>query len=182
MSPMDLFSRCAKVSLEEFGNRFSLFKDNAFRLEMLPEYFEPSEQPYFRLYCSGDSVCPEEFNSEWVEIIKSAALRGASFDRVRVPPNDPNDYYNFEVIWGYRKSVSAGENILSLSFDKVKESLIDLPLVDFWLFDSSDCFLMHYDVIGQFMGVSRVHEKDVPHFLKAKSTMLRLSQKLNLGC
>lgn len=171
-SPHNLAS---PASLQEFGSFFSSFKTSAFRLEMLESFSIPEEQAFLRRYQAGEKKPPKGFNSEWTDIIKNANKRGGSFNRVRIVRRPINDYLRFEVAWGYSVNVAAGEGIRIVDYSALSFKTAVPSLKDFWLFDDSSCFLMEYDSIGSFLGVSRLDERFVPAYVALKHELLGMS-------
>ena len=172
VSPLSL---AVPVSLADFGSQFDSFKKSAFRLELLEYFTIPEEQPFLKRYQAGERNPPSGFNSEWTDIIKKAAQRDASITRVRVVRSPYHDYLKFEAAWGYSSNIAAGENIRAIDHAAMPfESEVPV-LKDFWLFDDSVCFLMEYDSVGRFLGVSRVLEQFVPLYVTFKSELIKTS-------
>ena len=156
-SSTEAFESLEPCGLQDFGEYFSTFRKKAFRFESLASYAEETEIPYFERFKRGEP-CPDDFNSEWLAMLRDAAHGGKTFCRVRYVPNgNPTPYLKFETEWGYRRSAEQGERISfiprNISLEQFRNAV---PMLgDFYLFDDEFCFLMHYDVIGRFLGVSR---------------------------
>jgi len=179
MIPYELFHRCTVGSLEEFGAEFSTCA-RAFRLELLDTYTEDTETRFFRLYEAGQTECPEEFNSDWLNTLAAAKSRGAEFRRVRFLSTSPlTPYIEFELDWGYRRNIAAGEQIRAIS-NVTLDKLVGLTgmAVDFWLFDESRCYLVMYVSVGRFLGVVRTLNKDVALFVEASDLAWKESEQL----
>lgn len=168
MTAIDLFSRCAHVSLDEFGEHFTSCK-HAFRLELLESYAEDSERPFFELYKKGSRDCPSDFNVEWLELLREARERGAEFYRARYRPAAKlSAYMQFEFDWGYKRNVVAGENIAQFGSETLQKIKRHLGFaLDFWLFDQEYCYLLIYDIEGEFLGVTRVDSSDTQLIVEA---------------
>ena len=168
----------APVALAEFAAYFGSFKDSAFRLEMLESFAIPEETAFFKRYQAGENKPPKDFNSEWTDIIKTAKARNGSFTRVRVVRFPYIEYLKFEAAWGYSTNIAAGENIRTVDHNHLHFKTEVPILKDFWLFDSSTCFLMEYDFIGRFLGVSRVHERYVPSYAALSRELIESSKDI----
>lgn len=154
--PYKAYSTLTPVVLSEFGDFFTNFETEAFRLELLPLYTVPEEAQYFEQYAE-DKPCPKDLNEEWLTILSVAATNGRKFTRVRYLGDGPlTPYLKFETDWGYRQSIKRGENILVLKAEDFNRCAGMVPILnDYWLFDRKTCFIMFYDAIGQFLGVQK---------------------------
>jgi len=61
------------------------------------------------------------------------------------------DYMKFELTWGYAPNVAAGEDVRIIPVTDTWPA--DVPRLDFWIFDSSDLYIAHYDADGTWRGV-----------------------------
>lgn len=156
-SSIKAFESLEPVKLSEFGDYFSSFRQEAFRLEALPLYSVPSEAEYFSKYLRGQS-CPDDFNAAWLTLVSNATEQGKTITRVRYLPSEPTtSYLKFEIEWGYKRSVKKGERVLILKDRSLDTYADDVPVLnDFWLFDRAHCFIMYYDLLGRFLGVQKV--------------------------
>lgn len=80
-------------------------------------------------------------------MIRSAAVKGRRFARVRVVSLPLTDYSRFGVFCS-RYTNEAGEDIRYLARDQAR----DLPDYDYWLFDSRKLVKMHFDTDENFLG------------------------------
>ena len=158
MSPIEQFQLTSTADLATFGRLFSGFKNTAFRLELLSEYNVESERPYFEAFLlNPDQAPPSDFNTDWHDILKAAALRGAVIYRCRAM-GEITPYMEFEKAWGYKISNSLGEQIRTLAITELREIAKDNAVAiikDFWLFDNADCYFIEYDFFGTFLGVRK---------------------------
>lgn len=162
-------------SLQQFSELFSKMERFAFRLEMLEFFTIPDEASFFARYRRGEKQPPEGFNNDWVKTIRAAVERGVDFSRVRLVREPIHEYLKFEIAWGYRVNVPAGEKTFVISFDLLPFKTEVPILKDFWLFDESVCFLMEYDFIGRFLGVSKVKSKFIDPYVKLRKELLQRS-------
>lgn len=166
-SSIEAFSSLEPVELEEFGSYFSNFRKEAFRFETLPTYDVPEERECIQKFQNGTS-CPPDFNAEWLQTIKNAGSRGGRFLRVRFIPNQyVTTYLRFEIDWGYKRSAVVGERTLILQDKALDRYAQQVPILnDFWLFDQTQCFIMHYDIVGRFLGVKRIPASGIDIYVK----------------
>lgn len=80
-------------------------------------------------------------------MIRSAAVEGRRFARVRVVSLPLTDYSRFGVFCS-RYTNEAGEDIRYLARDQAR----DLPDYDYWLFDSRILVRMRFDTDENFLG------------------------------
>jgi hypothetical protein len=143
-----------------FGAHFSEFKSRAFRLEVLPRYTVDEERSVFEKYKLG-LARPKDLNAEWLAILDMARASGKTFSRTRILLGPMTEYLRFEIDWGYPLSLEHGEIINFVPAADAMALAFDVPILkDFWLFDERDCYLMEYDVIGQFLGVTQITQVD----------------------
>lgn len=179
MNPIEVFGRATKASLSDFGQCFLTFSNTAFRFECLPEYRVSSEVPAIDRYRSGRSR-PEDFNSDWSEILVSAKKRDAVIERVRLLPVPMTEYFKFEYAWGYKYNSALGEKIGIINPSETDITSKLGIFLDFWLFDSKKVFLMSYDYIGRFLGVLECHSSDVAKFAEIAGELRLLAKPLSL--
>lgn len=177
LSTTEFYYQCERVPLSDFAKHFSLYKREAFRLELLSEYNVPSEAPFIELYKSKKSECPEEFNVGWLNILDNARARGAKNSRLRlIPRGGVSSYMDFEINWGYKRNVQHGENILRVSSEVIETTIYEVPvLMDYWLFDDQDCFLMQYDYVGHFLGVVKLPVSLISSYVSLKNTLVKVA-------
>jgi hypothetical protein len=63
-----------------------------------------------------------------------------------------------ELTAGYEGNVAAGEDIRIIPVMDGTAGPADLPRQDFWLFDSSKLYVMHYGPDGLWVGAQRIHD------------------------
>lgn len=169
----------AQTDLAEFGAAFDTFKRSAFRLEALEFYTIPEEAEFFARYMAGEKKSPVGFNGEWVDVLNHTRKRGAVVTRVRAIRAPFHDYLKFEVAWGYTINLLAGENIRSVPESFLLSTGREVQsLKDFWLFDNSICYLLEYDVVGRFLGVTRVQDDDLQRYLVLREKLVASSEDI----
>lgn len=176
--PAPLFDCAIPASLADFGAYFSSFQRSAFRLELLEYFTIPDEQKFFERYLAGEKKPPVGFNREWTDLVRNATQRNATFKRVRLVRAPYHDYLKFETAWGYSTNLPAGEEIRTVEHADLPFKASVPILKDFWLFDDTACFLVEYDFLGRFLGVSRVDEKFVSSYVTLQHELLIASQPI----
>lgn len=122
------------VGLAELQAQFETFSYSAFRLETLQEYAGTGR------------------DEQWITHLKAARRWGKAHQRVHVVIEPLTPAMQEELTAGYEGNVAAGEDIRIIAGDDYPEGL---PVADFWLFDSSVLYAMHY-VDGQWAGAHRI--------------------------
>lgn len=138
-----------KVSRDEFGKLFSDFRREAFRLETLDDYSGSSSVDMIRRFLA-DEAQPHDYNQEWVDQVRHNTDAGKRMYRVHILSRPLTDYLRFELGWGYRKNMTAGEEFFILDTTHQPNPLADVP--DFWMFDESSVVSMDYGDQGEFLG------------------------------
>jgi Family of unknown function (DUF6879) len=96
-------------------------------------------------------------------MIGDAVRAGKVFQRVHVAREPLTDYLRYELGWSYPPNVEAGEDIRILvaqagSWPMSASGEILPELKDYWLFDSSDLWVMEYADDGAFLSIEQVTE------------------------
>jgi hypothetical protein len=97
--------------------------------------------------------------------------------RVHVVTEPITDYIRFEVAWSYAYSVSAGEDVRIIPVPDGEAWPSEIPTGDFWLFDDTERFDMHYDADGTWTGIE--HSRDpiaASMACQVRDAALRLAQ------
>lgn len=128
------------VDPAEFSAQFETFSWSAFRLEQLQHY-------------QGTGPAPE-----WAALVKANRRWGKTHQRVHVVTEPLTDAMQEELTAGYPGNVAAGEDIGIIAV--VGDWPAEVPHADFWLFDSSRLYLMHYNPDGSWAGASRVRDPE----------------------
>jgi len=131
----------ARLTGDDFDALFDSYEHTAFRLEVRESYLGVSYEPEpYRRFMAGE---PDDgkWIEEWCDGVRARSAEGKTMHRVRVVNLPPSDYTRFSLMVSQRWNIPAGEDIRYL----VRSSADRLPNHDFWLFDSSRLYLMHYD-------------------------------------
>lgn len=142
----------------DFSALFNTFTTSAFRLEILPEYRDPSESKTFQSFKDGKFNAGAA-NEEWCQLVANSKRLGKRISRVRILPSELTSYLRYEIEWGYSYSFEAGEEI-GLLLQKKTSCLQRFNLQDFWLFDDQILVVMDYDKEGQFLGGHQVEDDE----------------------
>ncbi|MGW1835721.1 DUF6879 family protein [Streptomyces sp. NPDC002067] len=141
------------ISTEEFGNLFDTFEREAFRLETLDDYGQSGGVDAYQDFLSGKPR-PEDYDSApWVQKVRKATQAGKRMYRVHILSRPLTKYLQYELSWGYRRNVTAGEEFFILDTTEQENPLPDVP--DFWMFDEQSVARMSYDGAGKFLGADQ---------------------------
>lgn len=141
----------ATLSAVEFSERFAdLWKESAFRLEMLDFYVAANEQEPFARFQAGQ---PQDLSwrGPWRRLVSAATAAGKQMRRVHVVTEPLTPYVEFELTCAYPTSVAAGEDVRILPRREIPE--MHLPSHDYWLFDQRTVALLNYNERGDFLTV-----------------------------
>jgi hypothetical protein len=127
------------LSWEAFGELFTSFQQTALRLEVRERYDTDVEREPQRRFFAGE---PDdlEWAQDWLAMVRKATSKGEVFRRVRVVSLPLSDYNRY-ALWFAQYTVGAGEDIRYLK----RTQAGDLPDFDYWLFDSSQAVILHFD-------------------------------------
>jgi len=128
---------------------FSTFEHTAFRLEVRESYYEWDQLSQF---LAGEPVDVSDMDG-WLALIVKLRVAGKRFERVRVVSTPFSDYTRFG-LWLSRYNVGAGEDIRYLD----RKAAVDLPNHDYWLFDSSRLYRMHFTDENEMLGAELVED------------------------
>lgn len=137
----------------------SSFKESAFRLEARQNYAGSGEDVALQAFRDGRPQPPlDDDDREYLRRVTEARGRGASWRRVHVVRQPLSEYLRFELTWEYGPNVAAGEEIGIVALSAGDSWPADLPGIDFWLFDSSTLFELHYDDDDTWLGIEEVRD------------------------
>lgn len=149
------------ITPQEFRRVFDTYRWSVFRMETLQTYAEPDEAALLAAFSSGLRRPPvDPGKQEWLQAVRAARRSGRSVQRVHVVQEPLSEYLHYELSWSYAPNVSAGEDIRIVSLPADAVWPVDLPCLDFWLFDNSSLYLQHYDHAGTWLGVEHVQDPD----------------------
>lgn len=126
----------------------SLFADllanarvSAIHLELRDQYME--DDPDLRAWRAGHRFDPADKATwwrDWLQLPADAAARGVRIRRLRVVSEPISDYIHYEYD-GTFTNIAVGEDIRWLPRTQALSLL--LPVVDFWVFDSTTAIVNH---------------------------------------
>lgn len=103
---------------------------------------------------------PEDWeDSPWVRSMTDA---GKGLRRVHIVRSPLSDYLRFELGWGYVGNTRAGEEIRII--DLADKEIGGLPDHDFWIFDDSRVYRMHYSEDAEFLGAEPLSHDALPQY------------------
>jgi len=150
-------ARIDSVTSAEFDALFASFQHTAYRLETLQAYDVSYEQEPYSAFLGGLPRPADQSKNEWTSMIKAGISAGKVFQRVRVVSEPLTDYLRYELEWSYPPNTAAGEDIRVLT--TIPEELrTPGRLRDYWLFDSSDLWVMDYAGDGSFLCAEQVDD------------------------
>lgn len=140
------------------------------------------EQDLLATFYRGETL-PDQLPSSydgWTDALASNHAAGKRMQRVHVVRQPLTHYLRFEIGWGYPKLVAAGEDIRVLPEADMPNELGTVPILkDYWLFDDERCFLMDYDFLGRFLGVTQVADEVVPEYVRLREHLLDRAQRVS---
>ncbi|WP_282203553.1 DUF6879 family protein [Kitasatospora fiedleri] len=151
---------------EDFGRLFRTFERTAFRLETLAVYDVDEEREEFADFLAGKGLPAERSDNPWV---RSMTDLGKQVARVHVLRSPLSDYLRYELA-SYPGNVKAGESIGII--DTARQEVAGLPDHDFWLFDDTTVYRMHYTVAGRFIGGERLPADRLDEYLRYRDIAL----------
>ncbi|MBT2488118.1 hypothetical protein J7E96_06165 [Streptomyces sp. ISL-96] len=154
------------LSGEEFGALFDTFERTAFRLETLDEYDVEEEREEIARFLAGEGMGPEWTDNPWV---RSMTDKGKHVARVHVLQSPLTDYLRYELA-AYPGNIKAGESIGII--DQTEQPVTGLPDHDFWLFDDTAVYRMHYTEAGAFIGGELLPPERLPEYQEYRDRAL----------
>ncbi|MEU1119680.1 MULTISPECIES: DUF6879 family protein [unclassified Streptomyces] len=142
------------IPFEEITHLFADFEHTAFRLETRRGYATDRDGARFQAFMRGTLPAPEP-DHPWNVNVRDKAKNGARFSRVRIIDEPPTDGQRF-LMASAAGNIDAGEDIRVLP--RMEAVRLDLPSMDFWLFDSSALVRMHIDDTDTTIGVELVDD------------------------
>ncbi|WP_330330541.1 hypothetical protein OHS33_12900 [Streptomyces sp. NBC_00536] len=148
---------------DTLGDWLKGFSREAFRLETLDDYSKAGGVDAYRAFLAGEPQ-PEKFQTaEWMTTVGNAVQSGKRIYRVHVLARPLTDYLRFELSWGYRRNIEAGEEFFILDITSQENPIPDA--LDFWLFDEQTVGAMNYDGEGKYLGLDFPGEEQLSRFL-----------------
>ena len=132
-----------------------LFDDlghSLFRLETLQSYAVEYERREFEEFLRTGRL--DRPAGDWQRMISRHTAAGRPLQRVHIVREPLTDYLRYELGWSYPPNVDVGEDIRILPTQPGRWPA--LPRHDYWLFDSSDLWVMEYAEDGAFRWIEQV--------------------------
>ena len=155
-------ARITSVTSPEFDALFTSFRHTAYRLETLQIYDVSYEIEPYRAFLAGEPRPRDAAKNAWTAMLAHSAADGKIVQRVHLVNEPLTDYLRYELEWSYPPNVEAGEDIRILPIDSISAADLERSSIpgDYWLFDSSDLWIMHYDDDGAFLCIEQVSEPE----------------------
>ncbi|WP_406200759.1 hypothetical protein OH807_20200 [Kitasatospora sp. NBC_01560] len=149
---------------------FDEFETEAFRLETLDDYSQSGGIEAYEAFLAGEPQ-PESFKSAaWLDTVRNATDAGKRMYRVHILSRPLTPYLRFELGWGYRRNVEAGEEFFILDATDRENPVPDAP--DFWMFDNRTVGAMSYDDQGKYLGTDFLAVEHVREFVAYRDAAL----------
>lgn len=152
-------SESSPPGVQKLRRTFISFHSSAFRLETLQTYSDPGEAEGFAAFLAGAQEPSDPDHDAWCAQIAVNVDAGKSMQRVHVIREPPLDYLRYELTWGYAPNVRAGEDIRIIPVQPDQQWPHGVPQHDFWLFDDTELYRMHYDRNGTWLSVEHITEQ-----------------------
>lgn len=150
---------------DEFNRLFQTFESSAFKMETKDRYNVDGEREEFASFLAGGAMPQGWEDSQWV---RSMVDVGKELRRVHILRSPLSDYLRFELGWGYVGNAKAGEDIRII--DLADQTVEGLPDHDFWLFDDTAVYRMHYNEDDEFLGAELLSEDVLPQYRDYRDT------------
>ncbi|MEV7505963.1 DUF6879 family protein [Streptomyces sp. NPDC093018] len=160
----------ATSSSRTFGEWFTAFEREAFRLETLDDYSQSGGVDAYQAFLAGREQPDSYQAAEWLTTVGNATEAGKRVYRVHVLARPLTDYLRFELSWGYRRNMTAGEEFFILDVTEKANPIPDAP--DFWMFDDTAAAVMSYDGAGKYLGSEFAEEDLLAEFRAYRDTAL----------
>ena len=143
------------IAPADFWAPFQTFSYSVFRLETLQSYAGSGEDADLAAFAAGGPRPQDPGRIRWSDMLTANHRAGKVQQRVHVVAEPPIAYMRYELTWQYGPNAAAGEEIGIIPV-ALGEWPDDLPRSDFWLFDSSVLYPMHYDAKGTLVSGEHV--------------------------
>jgi len=130
------------LAAAEFRRLCESFEHTAFRLETRESYLDEEEEEPVRRFLAGEPADDAWF-MDWYEEVRQLTGEGRRMERARVVSEPHSDYTRFGIDLARRLNVPSGEDVRYLPRGQARE--LRLPDEDFWLLDSSQVLVLHFD-------------------------------------
>ena len=164
-----------RLAMDEFQAMFRDFQRSAFRLETLQAYNVPSEQPKLARFLAGEKT-PVEPESSWRQLISDQVAAGKTWTKVKLVRRPLTDYQRYSFEWGVPANERAGEKHRIID---ITDREVDLPNLDFWLFDDSTVVVIHYHEDGSPDWIEQIESDDIEKYRQWRDKALKESVPLS---
>jgi len=123
------------IGTRAFQEAFETARHSIFRLETLQFY---AGDPNFDRFMAGESWEDTDSKRHWVDLVRRRVADGVTMQRVHAVTEPWSDYVRFEITRSYPPNVAAGEDI------RIINGRRPWPGPDFWMFDDSRVWVLHY--------------------------------------
>ncbi|MFE9401801.1 DUF6879 family protein [Streptomyces sp. NPDC006530] len=147
---------------DEWRRRFAEIKQEAWRLETLPQYLVPQEAAEFAAFREGRALTPVT-SSPYTDRVSRQRALGKRNGRVHIVTRPLSTYLQFEFSRYYGPHAAAGEEVRILDVTHRTNPLADVQ--DFWMFDHAEVVLMNYEPDGKQID-RELFEGDVSTFIE----------------
>lgn len=148
--------------MDELDKGFDTFTKCAYRLEILPQYAfcDAEEMHEFEHFIKGEKI--EGFaNHEWLGFISQWRSEDKVIERIRVIPPVITDYFEYEFLWCYPRSIESGEIITFVTYEDFISVCGGNLLKDFWAFDKEKAVILLYDEKNEYYDCLDLSKKEV---------------------
>lgn len=137
-----------------FGTYFETFERTAWRLETRHGYASDRTSPNWARWKAGQDV-GHDSPGAWGENVQEQTAAGKRFERIRLVDDPPTDGQRF-LLARATNNEAAGEDIRYLW--RADADRLQLPAVDFWLFDNRLALVVHLDDADEYLGAELVEK------------------------
>ncbi|MFJ8233124.1 DUF6879 family protein [Streptomyces sp. NPDC094448] len=148
---------------EAWAARFEDYRQEAWRLETLPQYLVPQEEEELQAFRDGLRPDPASVSDDYIDQLRRQTREGRVKGRVHIVRRPLSEYLRFEFARYYAPHTLAGEQIRILDVTERANPLVGVQ--DFWMFDRTEVVLMNYHPDGRQIN-RRVHEGDTAPFIE----------------
>lgn len=161
------------------GQAFKDYSIYAFRMETYPIYRVNGEWDDYQHYIQTSEIRDNLDLKSFIDDIRKKVQAQKRHIRVRVLPDTPNKYIEFETKIGYVPQNSVGAELNFISNDDYLRLENPYSLIDFWLFDDTLLFSMKYEENGSFIGIEEIKDRDViESAIRMKNTSILKSKTI----
>jgi hypothetical protein len=135
-----------------FGTYFETFERTAWRLETRRGYASDRQSTNWARWQAGEDVS-HDAPRPWGENVQRQTSAGKRFERIRIVDDPPTEGQRF-LLARATHNEATGENIRHLW--RAEAEHLQLPVVDFWLFDDRRSLVLHFDEADEYLGAELV--------------------------